>query len=72
MNSLHRAFFTPKISVNKVKMDSVNKNRSPSAKNQSSVIRYPKAEIKRYPTLFCLADVMIYVNHNRRRCKIAS
>ena len=46
MNSLHRAFFTPKISVNKVKMDSVNKNRSPSAKNQSSVIRYPKAQIK--------------------------
>ena len=25
MNSLHRAFFTPKISVNKVKMDSVDK-----------------------------------------------
>ena len=47
MNLLHRVFFfTPKISVNKVKMDSVNKNRSPSAKNQSSVIRYPKAQIK--------------------------
>ena len=62
MNSLHRAFFTPKISVNKVKMDSVNKNRSPSAKNQSSVIRYPKAQIKRYPIPFCLADLMIYVS----------
>ncbi|MCI6985859.1 MAG: hypothetical protein MR928_07800, partial [Bacteroidales bacterium] len=25
---------------------------------------------KRYPTLFCLADVMIYVNHNRHECKL--
>ena len=47
MNSLHRAFFTPKISVNKVKMDSVDKNRSPSAKNQSSVIRLSESANKK-------------------------
>lgn len=34
MNCFIGSFFTPKINVNKVKMDSVDKNRSPSEKNQ--------------------------------------
>ena len=46
MNSLHRVFFYPKINVNKVKMDSVDKNRSPSEKNQSSEIRLSESANK--------------------------
>ena len=52
MNSLHRAFFTPKTNVNKVKMDSVDKNRSPSAKNQSSEIRLSESANKDNPIPF--------------------
>ncbi len=48
MNLLHRVFFfIPKTNVNRVKMDSVDKNRSPSAKNQSSVIRLSESANKK-------------------------
>ena len=47
MNCFIGSFFTPKISVNRVKMDSVDKNRSPSAKNQSSVIRLSESANKK-------------------------
>ncbi len=48
MNSLHRVFFyRKKANVNKVKMDSADKNRSPSAKNQSSVIRLSESANKK-------------------------
>ena len=47
MNCFIGSFFTPKISVNRVKMDSVDKNRSPSAKNQSSEIRLSESANKK-------------------------
>ena len=46
------SFFTPKINVNKVKMDSVDKNRSPSEKNQSSEIRLSESANKDNPIPF--------------------
>ena len=46
MNCFIGSFFTPKINVNKVKMDSVDKNRSPSEKNQSSEIRLSESANK--------------------------
>ena len=49
MNCFIGSFFTPKIIVNKVKLDSVDKNRSPSAKNQSSVIRLSESANKKIP-----------------------
>ena len=52
MNCVIGSFFTPKIIVNKVKLDSVDKNRSPSAKNQSSVIRLSESANKDNPIPF--------------------
>ena len=49
MNCFIGSFFTPKINVNKVKMDSVDKNRSPSEKNQSSEIRLSESANKKIP-----------------------
>ena len=62
---LHHAGFQ-KLNIRNQRLE-----RTPSAKSQSSEIRLSKAQIKRNPNSFCMADAIIYVSHNRDQWKIS-